>query len=591
MSNVALTMDILARDKASKTLGTVGGNVDKTGKKFAGLGNAAKAGAAVAGVALIAFGKHAISAASDVNESQSKVDTVFGKSAKVIDDFAATAATKLGQSKGEVLEAAGTFGNLFVALGLTQKASAQMSTSAVQLATDLGSFNNASAPEALEAIKAGLLGEAEPLKRFGVNLSQARIEAEAFALGIAKPVKNAPAITAANNKVAVATKKLSEQQKKHGKNSLEAKVANDALVKANEALAKATQGNVPPLTAAQKAQAAYSVIMKDTKVAQGDFARTSGGLANQQKILKARLNDISAELGAKLLPVAVKVITKLSEFATWVDKNQKVIVPLIAAVGGFVAVVWAINAAAKAYTATQAALNIVLSLNPIGLVVIAVAALVAGIIIAYQKSETFRKIVDGAFRGIAAAAKWMWDGVLKPIFRLWLNTWFTIVGAIVNGAASAFGWVPGIGDKLKAAADKFNTFRDRVNASLDGIKDKDVNVNVHLAAGGAGKIIQGRGGKLAVDEAAPKRSTGDRGMVVAAAGGIVRRPTMLLAGEAGPEAIVPLSRSAGNAPLPTGGVNVQIVVQGSVVTEGQLIEKVRAAFVQMQRRGKNLGFP
>lgn len=135
--------------------------------------------------------------------------------------------------------------------------------------------------------------------------------------------------------------------------------------------------------------------------------------------------------------------------------------------------------ASKAWAASQWLLNAALTANPIGLVVVAVAALVAGLVIAYKKSETFRKIVDGAFAGISKAAKVMWEKGIRPYFKLIANIWLTVVGVLVNGAAKAFGWVPGIGGKLKKAAAKFNEFKTTVNRALDGVK-KDVNVTVHM---------------------------------------------------------------------------------------------------------------
>jgi hypothetical protein len=189
-------------------------------------------------------------------------------------------------------------------------------------------------------------------------------------------------------------------------------------------------------------------------------------------------------------------------------------------------------AMSKAFAAVQWLVNAALAANPIGLVVIALVALTAGLVIAYKKSETFRKIVDGAFRGIAAAASFMWDNVIKPIFRFWLNTWFTVIGAMVNGAAKAFGWVPGIGGKLKAAADKFNGFRDDVNRALDGIHSvKEIHLKVTTQ-------------QLVLNPSLNKPR------VVGATGGIVTRPTVALIGEAGPEAVVPLNRTPGSSPLP-----------------------------------------
>lgn len=67
-------------------------------------------------------------------------------------------------------------------------------------------------------------------------------------------------------------------------------------------------------------------------------------------------------------------------------------------------------------TAAQAALNAVMALNPFVLVAIAVAALIAALVVAYQKSDTFRAIVQAAWEGIKTAALFVWNTVLKPIF-------------------------------------------------------------------------------------------------------------------------------------------------------------------------------
>lgn len=189
----------------------------------------------------------AITAASDLSETTSKVTVVFGDQAAKVLEMGENAATAMGMSKNAALAAAGTYGNLFRAMGMTEEASADMSVGLVQLASDLASFNNMDPTEVMDKLRAGLSGETEPLKALGVNLSQARIEAEAMAMGLEK-VDGA-------------------------------------------------------LTPAAKAQATYSLILKDTTLAQGDYARTADGLANTQRTLDAELENASAELGEALLPI------------------------------------------------------------------------------------------------------------------------------------------------------------------------------------------------------------------------------------------------------------------------------------------------
>lgn len=273
-------------------------------KTLGGLGGAI-AGFAGAGV-LADFAKDSIKAASDLSESMSKVNVVFGDSAKEIVKFADNSATAFGQSKQQALEAAGTFGNLFVSMKIGQQESAGMSTSLVRLASDLASFNNASPTEALDALRSGLVGETEPLRRFGINLNDASLKAEALALGL-----------------------------------------------------EFTGNTLPPAT---KAQAAYSLILKQSTTAQGDFARTSTGLANQQRIMTAQFEDAKAALGEKLMPVALKffgflnstAIPALRNAIEWIDKNSSALGTLAKIVGGGVAVWLTYSAAVKASAAAHA---------------------------------------------------------------------------------------------------------------------------------------------------------------------------------------------------------------------------------------------
>ena len=193
-----------------------------------------------------------IGAASDLNETVSKVGVVFGKYSFQIESWGKTAAQSFGLSENAALSAAGTYGNLFKSMGLGDLESKKMSLSLVELAADLASFNNIKPEEALEKLRAGLVGESEPLKSLGININEALLKEEALKLG---------------------------------------------LIKGKEAL-----------TASAKAQAAYSLILKQSTLAQGDFARTSTGLANQQRILDARIEDLKATLGTALLPIVNKVI-------------------------------------------------------------------------------------------------------------------------------------------------------------------------------------------------------------------------------------------------------------------------------------------
>jgi len=243
--------------KAQKALGAFGVDANKG---FAGLTKStliatAAIGAAVGAVG--AFAYKAIQAASDFNEAVSKNKVVFGAISKEVEAFARTANTALGLSETAALKAAGTFAIFGKSAGLAGKDLSDFSLNLVTLASDLASFNNTSVDDAVTALGSALRGEAEPLRKYGVLLDDATLKAAATALGIYSGSK--------------------------------------------------------ALTAQQKVLAAQKVIFDQTSDAQGDFARTSDGLAAQQKILGATFDDIQQKLGAAFLPIFLKVVTFLNE--------------------------------------------------------------------------------------------------------------------------------------------------------------------------------------------------------------------------------------------------------------------------------------
>jgi hypothetical protein len=111
----------------------------------------------------------------------------------------------------------------------------------------------------------------------------------------------------------VAHKEAAAAVKKYGANSTQALKATVKAEKAQEALEKTTKKIPGTLDAATKAQAAYALIFEQSTTAQGDFARTSDGLANQQRILKANFENTAATLGSALLPKIAEVAKKINE--------------------------------------------------------------------------------------------------------------------------------------------------------------------------------------------------------------------------------------------------------------------------------------
>lgn len=254
----AFNQQAAATNKAAASQKNIQKEVANTTKSFSGMKAGIASLAATMGLALgvqqiVAFSKASIKAASDLNETVSKTGELFGDSTDAVLRWSKTTATAIGQSQQQALDGASTFAIMGRAAGLTGDKLVTFSTDFTELASDLASFNNTSPEEAINAIGAALRGEAEPIRRYGVLLTDATIKQEAMALGIIKTTKEA-------------------------------------------------------LTPQQRVLAVQAAIYKQTSAAQGDFARTSEGLANQQKILAAQWHDLQASLGTGLLPVLTDVI-------------------------------------------------------------------------------------------------------------------------------------------------------------------------------------------------------------------------------------------------------------------------------------------
>lgn len=255
MANI-IEITLKATDKTKGVLGKVGG-------ALAGIGKMALKGAAVglaaAGTAAVAFGVKAVMAAADAEEMMSKLNATFGDASEDmisnLDDFAAAT----GRSRYELRGAATDMGAVLKALGATDEQAASMSTSMIQLSTDLGAFNNLPTADVAHKIQTALTGEFESLKSLGVVINQAKLNQELLNMGI--------------------------------------------------------EGGTAAATDYQKAMAIQNIIMRQTADAQGAAERETGSFTGQMVSLKAALSDATIEIGTKLLPVVTPLITKLAAFA------------------------------------------------------------------------------------------------------------------------------------------------------------------------------------------------------------------------------------------------------------------------------------
>ncbi|EOU1120057.1 hypothetical protein C4D26_10930 [Clostridium perfringens] len=464
-------------NEAEKTLGKVGKKTETFGDKLLKLnkkvGKIATKGSAMVTTPILAIGTAAFKAASDINESLSKSEVVFGNNAKAVEEWSKTATTSFGASQNEALEMVSKFGAMGKAMGLNSEQTKDYSMNLTQLAGDLASFNNISVDMANTALTGVFTGETESLKGLGIVMTQVNLQRFAESQGIHKKIQD--------------------------------------------------------MTQAEQVQLRYNYVMSQTKDAQGDYMRTSDSAANSAKTFRKSLANLSASFGqfllalTPLIQVATSLIVKFNNLDDGTKKIIIVIAGLIAGIfplllafsktitaihnikTGFVALnkgikggivglknftkatkngtnaigkfgkgivsvtkaivrfminlakstlqlikngaLWvankvkmlayktaqiAVTGATKAMTLAQKALNLAMKMNPIGLVITLLLGLAVVFVTLYNKCEWFRNGVNKVWSFITSVFT-KFSNFLTGIFTTDWTKSFGVFGNIING--------------------------------------------------------------------------------------------------------------------------------------------------------------
>ncbi|MDM1004449.1 hypothetical protein QTJ02_13835 [Clostridium perfringens] len=457
-------------DKVGKKTETFGDKLLKLNKK---VGKIATKGSAMVTTPILAIGTAAFKAASDINESLSKSEVVFGNNAKAVEEWSKTATTSFGASQNEALEMVSKFGAMGKAMGLNSEQTKDYSMNLTQLAGDLASFNNISVDMANTALTGVFTGETESLKGLGIVMTQVNLQRFAESQGIHKKIQD--------------------------------------------------------MTQAEQVQLRYNYVMSQTKDAQGDYMRTSDSAANSTKTFRKSLANLSASFGqfllalTPLIQVATSLIVKFNNLDDGTKKIIIVIAGLIAGIfplllafsktitaihnikTGFVALnkgikggivglknftkatkngtnaigkfgkgivsvtkaivrfminlakstlqlikngaLWvankvkmlayktaqiAVTGATKAMTLAQKALNLAMKMNPIGLVITLLLGLAVVFVTLYNKCEWFRNGVNKVWSFITSVFT-KFSNFLTGIFTTDWTKSFGVFGNIING--------------------------------------------------------------------------------------------------------------------------------------------------------------
>ena len=560
--------------------GTAGGKTYGGGMK-AGIAGMAKSVFAPllaigAGVMVGGFFSGAIKEASGLNESINALNVSYGDASGGVQALGKSAAQNLGLSNLE-------FNNLAVRFSSFSKTIAgdggDVTGTLADLtgrASDFASVMNLDVNEAAQLFQSGLAGESEPLRKYGIDMSAASVEAYGLANGLA-----------ANGK---------------------------------------------SLTESEKIQARYGYLMEQTSNTQGDFANTSDQLANKQRITAAEFDNVKARIGTGLLPIMSALVgfvggtllpaldsvgsfltdtlvPGIQSFGKWLSDSKT---PITAVAGVITAILlpalvragvlatisaaqqvaaWvATGAGAVASAAVSVAQFVIqgakwvwmgvmamanavviaaawlISMGPIGLVIAAVIGL--GVLIALNMdrikgwisaawewikttTETVWNAISGFFSGlwtsITSTLTSAWDGIVGFFSAIpgRVGAFFTMVkdkivevfgwtplGLIVNNWDAIMAWLGGLPGRI---GDTVSGMWDGIWTSFKGA------LNSIISAWNNFKITMG-GGTTPWGASWPSFTIDTPNIPLLASGALVTNPALAMLGESGHEAVLPFSR-------------------------------------------------
>ena len=398
--NIGIILSL--RDKFSPDIKKMAQNVGKTEKevkkarmeiiKFQkGLSDVAKNAknasigfgvtAGIVTAAMVPAIKSFIDKASDMNETVNKIDTVFEGSAKAVKKWSESSIEMMGLAGQSALDSAALYGDMATGMGLSEEKAAGMGMALTQLGADLASFKNVSNDMAQTALKGIFTGETESLKNLGIVMTQANLQNYAMSKGIKKKIE-----------------KMTEQE---------------------------------------KIQLRYNYVMAKTTKAQGDFLKTGGGAANQERMNAEIWKELGTNLGQIFLP---EYTARLIQFNQLIKSNMPQIIQIVSTtfnvissgigfladnmnwiipiavslistfaafniINGVVTMIASLQSVIEAVTVVQGFWNAVMLVNPIGVIAISIGALIGVIALLIVNWDKVAVAASGAWKAMKNAVK------------------------------------------------------------------------------------------------------------------------------------------------------------------------------------------
>lgn len=437
---------------------------DKASGFRSGLAKAALPAAAVAG-AIGFIGKQAIDAASDLQQAQGAVESVFGKQAAAVEKFSQASAKNMGLAQSAYLQYAAQVGAALQNAGFSAEQSVGKTNDIMQRAADMAATFGGTTADAVEAINAAVSrGEFDPLEKYAVSLNMTAVNAELA---------------------------------KRGQEDLTGAALKHA-----------------------KAQVILEQVYGQTAKAAGQFKREQDTAAGSAAIATAQWQNAAAALGTALLPAAAAVAGILAKMATTLSANKTVMLVVLGVIGALAVAILAANAAIKIYDATLIITNAIQKAtwlsNPIFLVIAAIIALVAVVVILYKKWKPFRELVNATWAAIKTGAgivarfvSAVWKTALNLVsgyFKAYRTLVLVVFSAIRTAVRAVGGFIGDIFRGVRVVVGAvFSTIRGIVSGVASHIRTsfssavsfvrgvidslRDAFRNVISAVSGAGSVL------------------------------------------------------------------------------------------------------
>jgi hypothetical protein len=275
-------------DKVSKELDKQRTVLGKTSKEWGEMGDkltsVGKTMSMTLTAPIMAAGAASFKLGADFEQALGKMNVVFERNSKNIEKWAQNSLRDFGLARSTAVTMASDFGALFKGMGISLTKTEEWSKTLTERAMDLSNFYDTTIEETTTALNAIVTGQTEPLRKFGINMTQAALQEYAFAQGIRKKVKD--------------------------------------------------------MTEAEKVQLRYNYVIEKTNIAVGTTARESDSATGQMNRFKEGIKELGISFSEQILPIITPVIEWLNDmiekFSSLSDGTKKFIViagGIVAAIG------------------------------------------------------------------------------------------------------------------------------------------------------------------------------------------------------------------------------------------------------------------